>query len=60
MGGYRHAGFLLMTLIFSLWIKPYYEIEKESEVIYDSLFSYVISKLFYILFIIRVYFSQWI
>ncbi|MBP7284171.1 MAG: hypothetical protein KBA66_21480 [Leptospiraceae bacterium] len=57
MGGYRHAGFLLMTLIFSLWIKPYYEIEKESEVIYDSLFSYVISKLFYILFIISLLFS---
>jgi hypothetical protein len=43
MNGYKHAGFLLLTLIFSLWIKPYYETNSKSETIFDSLSDYLIS-----------------
>ena len=45
MGGHRHAGFLLIALIFSLWLKKYYEINEKSEPIYESLFEYILSFL---------------
>ncbi len=43
MHGYRHAGFLFITLIFALWIKSYYEINPKPETVYDSLSDYILS-----------------
>lgn len=43
MGGHRHAGFLLLTLIFALWIKPFYQTNSISEKVYESLSDYSLS-----------------
>ncbi len=42
MNGHRHAGFLLITIVLALWIKPYYDTPRK-EVIYDSLLDFCMS-----------------
>ncbi len=43
MTGHRHAGFLLLTIVFALWIKPHYETIPKPENIYNSLSEYCFS-----------------